>query len=115
MRYLIVLSILFMSACVSKPPQVGEIYSPQTHPELYPTANTALAGPIDVPPPADPTAQERIRKNQQAAAICQYKGKAITASRPYQGLLNLDAEYAGRQIAEACWNTYQQTGIVPTP
>ncbi|MFC0410965.1 hypothetical protein [Roseomonas elaeocarpi] len=58
--------------------------------------------------------QAAVARDQQARQICQYRGTAVTASRPYQGILNLDANVAGLNITQQCWNTYLQTGVMPT-
>ena len=58
---------------------------------------------------------EQGRKNQQASAVCSYRGRAVEAQRFGRGVVNFDGYVSGAQTEQACLDMYRRTGLVPTP
>lgn len=99
--------------CGPLTPEEQSLYPPGT----VRTADCGIQAPVDAQTarattPTAPTAgADFAARNRQAAAICDYRGKAAGAANPDL----VGSAFAEARITKACWELYRQTGIMPSP
>ena len=131
MRFFVLLACSILVAC-----ERNSVYQPP--PELVADFDRRNAEalqrlnaerPERLPPPASVTpvseaeraANERERRDHQAFAICEARGRMAGATYPSRGwglaaaiVSGFEAGMAGVQVQDACLEAYRATGILPS-